>query len=126
MVRTGTGSSSSWPSPGRGSEGTAEYSPSGVRVTTMARLRLPMPSTPCISRQIRQVTRPTMIGTTMTAIRKNHSTSLSETWKKLASTSVELAAKSGEQQRQHGRPRGGPLGPVAGPVQKVVQHVVLV
>ena len=35
-----------------------------------------------------------MIGTTNTAIRKNQSTALSETWKKLASTSVELAAKS--------------------------------
>ena len=35
-----------------------------------------------------------MIGTMITAKRKNHSTTLSDTWKKLASTSVELAAKS--------------------------------
>ena len=43
----------------------------------MARLRLPIPCTPCISRQIRQVTKPTTIGTTtFTADDPNHQASL--------------------------------------------------
>ena len=70
------------------------YSPESERVTTTARLRLPMPLRPIISRQIDQVTRPTMAGMTKMAKRKNQRTVLSETWVKLARTSVALAAKS--------------------------------
>ena len=40
------------------------------------------------------VTRAATIGMTNVAIRKNHRVALSDTWKKFANTSVELAAKS--------------------------------
>ena len=52
-MRTGTGSGSSsvCSSSGRGADGTVEYSPSTDRCTMTARLRLPIPCTPCISLQ---------------------------------------------------------------------------
>src|SRR5580704_15768314 len=53
-MRTGTGSGSisTRSSSGRGADGTVEYSPWAERLTITARLRLPMPCTPCISRHI--------------------------------------------------------------------------
>ena len=52
---------------------------------------------------------PRSTGTTMMAIRKNQSTTLSETWKKLASTSVELAANMVKSRAKHGGAGGGAL-----------------
>ena len=54
-----------------------------------------------------------------------HSTSLSEQWKKLAMTSVELGEEQREQEGEHGRARRRALGTVAGAVEQVVELVVL-
>src|ERR1017187_6816745 len=84
-------SSSSWLSPGRGSDLTVEYSPSAERDTTSARLRLPMPSAARISLQILYVRKYATIGANGTKKRKNQSTSMRGSWKKLAITSVDEA-----------------------------------
>ena len=55
-----------------------------------------------------------MIGTTITAIRKNHSVALSETWKKFAMTSVELAANSVKSRANIATPAAVRLGRLRG------------
>ena len=56
-----------------------------------ARLRLPMPSASRISLQILKVRKYAPIGASGTKNRKNQSTSMSGSWKKLAMTSVDEA-----------------------------------
>ena len=66
-----------------------------------------------------------MIGTTITAIRKNQSTCFERHVEKLARTSVDDAKNTMNIRRQHRHAGAGALGPVTGPVEEVVVGEVL-